>query len=1028
MTSQGTDFDLKLSGHMPILWKRKIRNFIKKYPQNAFEVFFENYKRQKDTNKMKYGLEQLLPTSLNDISTSFANLNRSETLIFLELLSTSKFLTHISSLDREKQESILNHIINNWDSDFNQELIRSILSQIDPNLVEPLYGIISKKPTNSTRDQSLEIMKLWGILILPIILKLYLMSSSEHVKSLFETLNPQQRVQVFQETDRLSKSQLKNLLKLTQPTEEELSFLFASKHYLDKESRNLLLDWYINQNLSHNLILQVYGKNKTENAFSFVVDYFIACIKLDSSSAAEVLVKILSFEEFPVAHEILKTLSSSKYHRPTEILVSVLNKLQEQVPQYSEFFTSELRTHAPRNLKLILKAYFDSKLESHRQLMLPFLQEVAGKNWKVIINTSVETKAFKNSNIVFDIFTTSSKRIKQNIGNYIIKQSLIAPLAFFYSDFEIFQSTLTSSKILSINEQVLLEPYLKQHFQKNFENLARLGKKITTPQSHLSSMMDRSNLETLLDLIRSNKELLQFWEETFLICSNDALQIVLKEFLLKKQKKREYLIPLLNKLVKVELPLFWTYFKTLDQPDVRLLQPILTNAFETSIPAIGEILSQLPELHFNFIIEKILPQFKPLGSKILYSLFSFQDISKIKEQIIQRTILEVIRFDPENLLIIVLIRCSKTFTDPMFSSIIPQLIEKIFSEYPTYCLIIVDTQKLTTLVPAANSFLLSLPLIEVEKILLFVIKTLKSNNLNSVIVDLLVRLSKKDKVAPTLFNSLLTNYEREDFSIEGKRIVHDFVRNWVGESTSNDLMIFTSFKQKPRSQSQFLSTFFAQTSQLTLERILLDSPVDLLEENILKIIINHFESQPPEMPEEYFTTLYAKVKEKEEVQRAVLPLLGEFCSWNNLSMLMELPEKDKYHQEYEKALIKFSSRFDIQSHKALRQIWSAGLKDVYERLKEPNTLLQSQCPQCGNPILENQKNCGFCSQRLTCIICRKSVVRLQIEEEVVQCPQCSSFFHRRHLQESVKLKNVCPVCNVKILEVKSLPTFTLFFK
>ena len=199
---------------------------------------------------------------------------------------------------------------------------------------------------------------------------------------------------------------------------------------------------------------------------------------------------------------------------------------------------------------------------------------------------------------------------------------------------------------------------------------------------------------------------------------------------------------------------------------------------------------------------------------------------------------------------------------------------------------------------------------------------------------------------------------------------------------------------------------------------------------MLKSITNHFEYNPPEKPEEYFLSLYEKIRGKEDIQRAVLPLLREYCSWHNLSILMELQEKEKYHKEYQKALIRFSSRFDIQSPQALKQIWLSGLKEVYSRLKEPTTLLQSQCPQCGNPVLEKQKNCGFYSQRLTCIICRKSVVQLQIEEEVVQCPQCSSFFHRRHLQESVKLKNKCPVCNVSLqeVEVESLPSFTFFFK
>ena len=1031
MTYKGsTESDIKWSGHLSILWKRKVKNFIKKDREKALEVFFDNFKQGKDLKQMAYGLIELLPTSLYLILSSFKEFSKEETSIFFELISTPEFLTYISNLDQEKQELILIHIHNNWSSFSNLESVRLILSQLDPNLVELLYDKISKQKTRSDSSQSIEIMKLWGNGILPILLLSYLKTPTEQVKPLFKELAPEQRVQIFQITATLSKAQFQNFLELISPTENEINYLFVSQHFLNKELRNLLIDWLYNQNLSLDLILKVYQQNKTEDAFSFFANYFIVGIKRKIYPAPDVIASILSFEEFSIAHEILIKLNSSKEHEPVEILVSCLNKLQEQVSRYFEFFDRELETYASQSIEFILIAYFESKYESHHQLLLPFLQDTASKNWKMIIKTTVETKDSPPPNLVFDIFTTCSKRIKQNIGKYIIEQSWITQLTFLNSDFDIFKSALISSKKLSITVQALLDPFLRQHVSERFEEIVLLGKKITFPHLAFVSMMDQSHLKILLNTIGSKKELFQYWEEIFLVCSEDALPIVLKDYLIKEQKRKNYLIPLVKKLVNSELPQFWMYYKTVHAQDISRLEPILIHAFEASIPTIGEVLSQLPEDHFTFIIDNVLPQLGSLGPKMLYSLLSLQDTSNIQERLVQRTILEIVRFDPEELLIIVLIRCSKTITNRKISDFILRLIDKIYSLYPVETLTIIDAHKLIPLLPATKSYLSSLSRNEIERILPKLMNNLKSNILNSIIANYLEQQSKKRKEDLSLFDKMLSNFEVGDFSIEGKNILRDYIQSLVGISSSNDLLIFATFEQKPRSQSQLLPIFFTHTSIHTIEKILLDSPIDPLEENILKSIINHFESQPPEMPEEYFFALYEKGRGKEEVQRALLPLLGEYCSWHNLSNLMELQEGEKYQKEYKKALIKFSSRFDIQSPKALQQIWISGLKDVYNRLKEPETLLQSQCPQCGNPILEKQKNCGFCSQRLTCIICRKSVVRLQIEEEIVQCPQCSSFFHRRHLQESVKIKQRCPVCNVTLQEVKvdSLPVFTFFFK
>jgi ribosomal protein L32 len=205
--------------------------------------------------------------------------------------------------------------------------------------------------------------------------------------------------------------------------------------------------------------------------------------------------------------------------------------------------------------------------------------------------------------------------------------------------------------------------------------------------------------------------------------------------------------------------------------------------------------------------------------------------------------------------------------------------------------------------------------------------------------------------------------------------------------------------------------------------------MEISEEKTIDAIIEHFKSFPPENPERYFFDLYQMVTKK-AAKNALLPLLGEYCSWTNLSVLMDLPDKNKpeFDKAYHKALSNFARKYNIHSSGALLEIWNTGLKDVYTQRLQKTAIWQSNCPQCGYPILENQKNCGFCTQRLTCVICLQSVVKPE-KNDITKCPQCGNFFHRHHLLESIKLQNRCPVCNVKLTEpeVASLPSFIFSF-
>ncbi len=1031
MTYQGSaELSKKWFDHLPIFWKRKVRNFIKKDRQHALNLFFRNYRKKKDLDRMRYGLEQLLPSSLQLILSSFEEFNSEEIMSFFELMATPAFLTQIFNLDRKNQEFLLTQINRNWNSELNQDSIRLILSHLEPDLVEMIFQEISNQKSESIISQSLEIMKLWGAKILPIVLKLYLKTPTDRVDPLFKELTPKERVHVFFGDINILKSQFKNLLQLISPTEDEINYLFESQPSISEESKELLTDWLLNQNFSENQIMQFYHRNKTDENQSFITRFFVTGIQKKIYHEIDVIVSILFFKDFPIAHKILKMLNSSKEQKNTEILLSSLNKLGTQALEFSKFFQAELKIYAPQKIEAIVKYYLNKEYESHQKLLLPILQEVANRKWKIMIKTIVETQTHPFSDSVFDIFSSCSQKTKQNIGKYIIDQSWISILLFLYRDFEIFVSALISRKELSITMQALLEPLLQQHVSERFENIVRLGKKITFPQLAFASIMNDTYLKTLVDTIGSQKDLLLFWEDTILTCSKDALPVLLNKFSTKKDKSKKDLIPLLTKLIDLEPSSFWLYFKSMSARNIVKLESILSYAFKISIPNIGEILIQLPEKHQSFLIDRILPQFKSLGSKILYSLFSFQQTSKIQEKVIQRTILKVVGLDPEDFLVIALIRCSKRILDPEIENFVSELIENLLTQYPEDFMVIVDSQKLNSLLSSISSYLTSLSQERVEILLITIIPTLQSNLLISTIVDHLVLLVRKREGDVSLLDQLCSTYETGEFTAHGESVLRDFVMRIVEEPSTSDLSIFAIIHEKPRNQILLSPIFFGHTSLHIVEEILLNPPIDPLEGRIIKAAITHFESHPPEKPEEYFFSLYTQARGKDEVQRAILPLLGEHCSWQNLSVIMELPEKDKYKSEYEKALKNFSLRFNIQSPYSLRQIWISGLKDVYNRMKQPDALYQSQCPQCGNPVLENQKNCGFCSQRLSCIICRRSVVRFQVEEEVIRCPHCSSFFHRQHLLESIKIKKGCPVCNValKEAEVNSLPIYTFLFK
>lgn len=1042
MTSGGnSQLEKKWTNNVPLLWKRKIKSLIKSDRQKAMLSFFENFKVESESKRMKYGLELLLPDSLSFIINSLKNLKIKETTIYIELLASDSFSNYIKDLDKESQETLLNQIYQIYKLKLiDKATIEVFVSHLDFNLVELLYRKSIEEASKNKQSTSYEIIKLWGKRnpkITPILVKEYLTSPTAPIEEFFKKIPPSERIKSFQRNQNIflnSTPQLVKILSLFSTTKDDLIYLYALYPSLPNKSRESLLKWLLEQDINFNYLIRIHSIDKNEKNLPFVFSFLEASILKEKYQMADLLVSLLHYNELEIAHDLIKKLSSNKKIFMLEIIISVILKLENKVIEHKKFLQSELEQYSNQKLGLILAAYLNSEYSSHQELYIPILQQNIEKNWKNLIDGLAQIEEISSSALAQNLFSTCSTKVKRNIGQYLIKKNWIIRLVFLFQDLDILYPILTSKQKLTISNQDQVIPYIRFHVQKNFSKIIQIGEKLTFSRHVLSSMMEDSQFEMLLDPMISSSAFLDAWKEILFARAAETLPLTLEKYtsaLPRSEKKKTNLTSLLKIMIKIEPTRFWENIsqysaQNLSKPS---LKPILEYGFEVSIPIIDEILSKLPTIHVDHIIEKVLPEFIPSGSKILYSLFSIQSISEIQESTIQRVIIELIKLDQEKLLSVALIRCSRIIDNPELKEFVSRLFPTLVMLNPESSFSIISENELTKLFKPLNAFLMKLQKNEVENLFLLVIPTLMSEHFEPNITDRLLTLINDNPKDTSLLNRFFMKYEEKEFENGGKRILKKLTSSLVGKSLDGDLLIFNTLKQKPHSQSLLLPVLLVKTSIQVIERILLNPSLKPPETSFLKAITNHFESNPPENPEEYFLSLYHNSIDVEEVQEALLPLLGEYLSWQNLSLLMELPEKDKKSHSYEKALAKFSSRFNIQSTRALNEIWNSGLKLVYKQtITQSSSLHQSECPQCNKPILEQQKNCGFCNQRLTCSICRKSVVQLK-REDIIKCPQCSSFFHRSHILESVKLKKNCPVCHVKLREseVEALPTYQFFF-
>jgi hypothetical protein len=1042
MTSGGnSQLEKKWTNNVPLLWKRKIKSLIKSDRQKARLSFFENFKVESESKRMKYGLELLLPDSLSFIINSLGNLKTKETTIYIELLTSDSFSNYIKDLDKESQETLLNHIYQAYKINLIDEItIGVFVSHLDFNLVKSLYHKLIEESSKSKQSTSYQIIKLWGKRnpkINPILVQEYLANPTALIEELIKKLSPSERIKSFQHNQNLflkSTPQLIKILSLFSTTKDDLIYLYALYPSLPNKSRESLLKWLLEQDINFNDLIRIHSIDRNEKNIQFVFSFLEASILREKYQMSDVLVSLLHNSEQEIAYNLIKKVNSSKKILILEIIISAILKLENKVTEHKKFLQSELEQYSTQKQGIILAAYLDSEYSSHQELYVPILQQNIEKNWKNLIDDLAQIEEISSSALVQNLFSTCSPKIKRNIGQYLIKKNWIIQLVFLFKDFDIFYPILTSKQKIAISNQDQAMPYIRFHIQNNFSKIIEIGEKLTFSRHVLSSMMEDSQFEMLLDPMVSSSAFLDAWKEILFARAAETLPLILEKYtsaLPRNEEKKINLTALLKMMIKIEPTRFWENVSKYSDQKISKpsLKPILEYGFEVSIPIIGEILSRLPPVHVDYIVKKILPEFIPLGSKILYSLFSIQNISEIQESTIQRVIIEFIKLDQENLLLVAFMRCSRIIDKPELNDFVSRLISSLVMLYPESSFSIISENELTKLFKPLNAYLMKLQKNELENLLLLVVPTLQSEHFEPIIADRILTLINDNPKDTSLLSRFFTKYEEKEFEKGGKRVLRNITSSLIGKSLESDLLILNTLKQKPQNQLLLLPVLLVKTSTQVIERILFNPSLKPPETSFLKAITNHFESNPPENPEEYFLSLYRNSVDVEKVQEAILPLLGEYLSWQNLSLLMELPEKEKYSHAYEKALAKFSSRFNIQSTRALNEIWNSGLKLVYKQtITQSSSLHQSECPKCNKPILEQQKNCGFCNQRLTCSICRKSVVQLQ-REDIIKCPQCSSFFHRSHILESVKLKKNCPVCHVKLREseVEALPTYQFFF-
>jgi DNA-directed RNA polymerase subunit RPC12/RpoP len=732
----------------------------------------------------------------------------------------------------------------------------------------------------------------------------------------------------------------------------------------------------------------------------------------------------------------LKELDTQGTKTGIEYLFDLINIMENELKDHPNFFIQEFQTYINQDRERVISAYFTTHNPNFQKILIQGIKSDKIQHWKQLIDLMVTYKYYKKKELKLQLFSEFEEKIKNKICEYLVKKSYLLFFLDLFQDSGFFKAIFLTKKPIEPKIIILLRNYLQKYVHEYFEEILSLGNKITYPKVEIASTLTKNELEKLIMHINFNKTLLQPWEEVFLSRSEDSLPYLLDQLGVSTKKRKEPIKALIKKIIAIDYIQFWKYIGQVSDKKMSKYDNVCSYAFEKSISNLGDLIETLPKKRVSYIAKKIVPKFSSEGKRMLYSFLSISDPRLLDNPKTYELIAAIIDLDPQNYVYTVLLRISKVITIPGLESFTRQLFNNLIASYTYQVFSEVDSYSLNPLTKLIAVYVTEISDKKFFIILKKLVPNLKTDCLRLILVNQTIHRLRTPSGNFSVLDNLIPNNKSQEYSEEGYLFLTEISNRFTGHSTENDinLFIYLNNLQSPV-QKPFLEAYFDKISQNTFERLLNDPRLDLSGKHTGSAITKRFTAHPPTNPERYFMTLFRQTK-REEIKKAILPLLGEYCSWMNLPFLLELPEQRKYKEEYDDGLKRFAQRFNIASSQTLLKIWSSGLKDIYIQTPQSATMssiqpksYQTQCPKCGNPILENQKSCGFCPQRFTCAICFKSVVTTK-DTDLVECPQCSNIFHRHHLSASIKMKPECPICHIQLSlrDVSSLSRFQFFFQ
>ncbi|MHA1945832.1 MAG: RING finger protein [Candidatus Hodarchaeales archaeon] len=1033
--SEKTDKERISFGKIPYLWKKKINNYFQESPDKAIATFFENFLLNNEPKQMVYGLEISLPQSMSHIITFIDNLNLDEFTRILQLFNSSAFLESILRLDTFHHGKLLVKIAEYWPR-YNPKIIKNIISQIDPSLSLKIYQMIT-----SESIELVDLFSLWldqDVRVLYLLLEYYFKDPKDIVVPIFHHTSTDNLIDACKSKNfpiAISASKIDIFLNLFNTSSEEISYLLTGFSNCSEESQKTFIDWLTKKTLPIINVISSIPIKHTANVDLLIISYFMNILSHKKDLDLEILKELINVPLNVLASNFLKELDIQGTKKGIEYLFDLIRILDNELNVPQNFLTNEFQTYINQDRERVISAYFTTNNIILQKILIQGIKSDKIQYWKQLIDLMVTHQYYKRKEQQLQLFSGFEERTKNKISEYLVKNSFLLFFLDLFQDSGFFKPILLTKTPIEPKILILLRNYLQKYIHENFEEITLLGKKITYPKVEIANTLTKNELKKLIVHIEFNKTLLQPWEEIFLSRFEDSLPYLLDQLAVNTKKSKDSVIRLIKKIIDIDYIQFWKYIGRVPEKRMSKYDNVCLFAFEKSIRNLGDLIVILPKGKISYIAKKIIPKFSSEGRRMLYSLLSISDSKLLDNPRMYELITAIVNLDPKNYVYIVLLRISKIISFPGVESFTKQLFNNLITSFTYQVFSEVDSYSLNPLTKLIAVYVTKISDKKFFIILKKLVPNLKTDCLRPILVNQTIHRLRTQTGNFSVLDNLIPNNETQEYSEEGYLFLTEISNRFTGHSTENDIKLFIYLKNlRSPVQKPFLEAYFDRISQSTFEQLLNDPRLELSGRYIGPAITKRFTAHPPANPERYFMALFRQTKRR-EIKKAVLPLLGEYCSWMNLAFLLELPEQKEYKKEYDDALKRFAQRFNIASSQTLMKIWSSGLKDIYNQTSQSVTMssiqpksYQTQCPKCGNPILENQKSCGFCPQRFTCAICFKSVVTTK-DTDLVECPQCSNIFHRHHLSSSVKMKPECPICHIQLTlqKVSNLPRFQFFF-